>query len=125
MKILYAILALVFLLFAALQWNDPDPMIWITGYSLVAVSCALAALGRYPAWWMWGVAGIIGLWMLAASPAMLQWANSGFVDITGEMKATTPVIEESREFLGLLIAFGAMLPLAVGAHRRKRLRANN
>ena len=41
--------AVLFLLAALLQWNDPDPAIWMAGYGLAAALSALAAIGRYPA----------------------------------------------------------------------------
>lgn len=46
-----------------------------------------------------------------ASPGVIHWVQQGFPDIAGAMKASTPVIEESREFFGLVIAFATMLAL--------------
>lgn len=118
MKILLLLLTFVFLVFAYLQLNDPDPIHWTLGYLAIAVSCGLAAFGRYPKWWLWGVTLTFGIWMLLAAPGILHWAQQGFPDITGEMKASTPVIEDSREFLGLLIAFAVMVFLIM----RSRIR---
>lgn len=115
MKALYILLALVFLVFAYLQLNDPDPIHWTLGYLAIAISCALAAFGKYPKWWLYGVTAIIGIWMLTAAPGVVHWVQQGFPDIAGEMKASTPVIEEARECFGLVIAFAVMLPLAFKA----------
>ena len=37
----------VFIVFAALQYNDPDPYLWIPIYLYAAVLCYLAAKGRF------------------------------------------------------------------------------
>ena len=118
MKALNIVLTLIFLVFAGLQLNDPDPIHWTLCYLAIAVSCALAAFGRYPKWWLRGVTAIIGVWMLTASPAFLRWVNGGFPNITGRMEDSRPIIEETREFLGLLIAFGVMLHLVISGRRR-------
>ena len=47
MKVLNLLLAALFLLFAFVQINDPDPALWILIYGLMAVACILAAFGRY------------------------------------------------------------------------------
>ena len=118
MKVLNIVLTLVFLVFACLQLNDPDPIHWTLGYLAIAVSCALAAFGKYPKWWLWSVTAIIGVWMLTASPAFFRWMNGGFPNITGQMEDSRPIIEETREFLGLLIAFAVMLYLVIAGRRR-------
>lgn len=42
MKYIHLILCLIFLLFAGWQYNDPDPILWITIY-LIAAYCAFKA----------------------------------------------------------------------------------
>jgi len=118
MKVLNIVLTLIFLVFAGLQLNDPDPIHWTLGYLAIAVSCALAAFGKYPKWWFWGVAAIIGVWMLTASPAFFRWVRGGFPNITGQMEDSRPIIEETREFLGLLIALAVMLYLIIAGRRK-------
>lgn len=118
MKALYMFLALVFVAFALLQLNDPDPIHWTLGYLAVAVSCGLAASGRFPKWWLWGVTAVMGLWTLSATPGIVHWARAGFPDIAEHMQAGKPLIEETREFLGLLMATGTMLFLSLVKPRR-------
>lgn len=117
MKLLYIFLTMVFLVFAGLQLNDPDPIHWTLGYLSVAVSCGLAVFGKFPKWWLWGITAIIGAWMLIASPGVIHWVEQGFPNIAGTMKAGTPVIEDSREFFGLAIAFAVMLWLALASRK--------
>ncbi|MBX2983193.1 MAG: transmembrane 220 family protein [Flavobacteriales bacterium] len=113
MKIIYLILCVMFLVFAGLQLNDPDPIHWVLAYLAIAISCALVAFGKYPKWWLWGVTIVFGVWMLIASPAFFRWVQEGFPNIAGQMEDSRPIIEETREFLGLLIAFIVMLTLAL------------
>ncbi len=117
------LLTAIFLIFAYLQLNDPDPIHWTLGYLAIAVSCGLAAFGRFPRWWLWGVTAVFGAWMLMALPGVIHWVQQGFPDIAGAMKASTPVIEESREFFGLVIAFATMLALvALGRAHAQRVK---
>lgn len=112
MKIIYLVLCVMFLVFAGLQLNDPDPLGWTLVYLAVSISCALVAFDKHPKWWLWAATAIIGIWMLTASPAVFRWVQGGFPNIAEEMKATQPIIEDTREFFGLLIAFVVMLWLA-------------
>lgn len=117
-KLLLLLLTLVFLVFAYLQLNDPDPIHWTLGYLAVAVSCGMAAFGIYPKWWLRGITAIFAAWMLIASPGVIHWVEQGFPNIAGSMKASTPVIEESREFFGLLIALAMMVVLLLDGRRK-------
>lgn len=39
---------IVFLSWAGFQYNDPDPVLWMTVYGLAAVGCLLFLLHRFP-----------------------------------------------------------------------------
>lgn len=45
-KLLYYLFGLLFLVFAGLQYNDPDPLIWILVYLFPAICSVLAARGK-------------------------------------------------------------------------------
>lgn len=105
MKILNLVLAAMFVVFAFVQINDPDPVIWILIYGAMAVTCVLAAFGHYY------YVVLIGLLILYVGYSFVffdgvrEWLVSEdksmlFDDIA---KMQYPYIEESREFLGLLI----------------------
>ena len=105
MKVLNLLLAALFLLFAFVQINDPDPALWILLYGLMAVACIFAAFGRYYP----KVISVVLILYLALSffylPGVIEWLGSEhksmlFDDIA---KMQYPYIEESREFLGLFI----------------------
>jgi hypothetical protein len=105
MKVVNLLLAVMFMLFAFVQINDPDPIVWILIYGSMAVICILAAFRVYPRIGM----GILLVIFLAYSMYFLdglkEWFRQEdksilFDDIA---KMQHPYVEESREFLGLMI----------------------
>lgn len=111
MKLLNLLLAAMFLLFAFVQINDPDPALWILIYGLMAVACVLAAFRHYYP----GAISVLLIIFLAYSffylPGVIEWLNSEeksllFDDIA---KMQHPYIEESREFLGLFICIAVLV----------------
>jgi hypothetical protein len=100
----------VFLLSALVQINDPDPLPWIAVYGAAAALCAasLARRGSRAA-----PALLLAVSLAAAArlaPRVL--ASAEIADIFGSMKATDPLVEETREMLGLLIVAAWMAVLA-------------
>lgn len=113
MKALNIFLSLMFVLFAGLQYNDPDPYVWMPIYLYAAVFCWLAARQRfYPKWY---IAGILVYLVYATYKFFDQngvedWFTKHNAENLAEtMKATKPWIEETREFFGLFICIGALL----------------
>ncbi|TNE68967.1 MAG: hypothetical protein EP344_00865 [Bacteroidetes bacterium] len=104
MKILNWILAILFALFAAVQYNDPDPFQWILLYGGVAVFYMLAAAGRVYRWAVWAWLVWIVIWAGLLLPEFSGWIQMGTPSIVESMKTDKPYIEFAREFLGLLIA---------------------
>jgi hypothetical protein len=112
MKIRYAFwpLAVVFIAFAALQLNDPDPVLWVALYLVPAAVAAAVATGRrVPQSVAWALA--LGYLALAA-----WWWPTRFDGLTGPMNPGTTV-EEGREALGLLI--GALGLALCGYYARR------
>ena len=109
MKTVNLVLAGLFVLFALLNLNDVDPTQWVLYYGLIAAACALAAFGRFNKWLvlLLGLYSIIQVGILL--PEFINWVKMDMPTITGEMKATEPHVEYTREFLGLFIGLGAML----------------
>jgi len=104
MKIVNWTLAVVFALFAIVQYNDPDPIPWILLYAGVSAHFAMAALGKMyrPAVWLWLIASAI--WAAKLVPDFINWIQMGEPSIVETMKAEQPWIELTREFLGLVLA---------------------
>lgn len=111
MKALNYVLAAVFFLFAAVQYNDPDPLLWIAVYAAVGTLCLLAALGGHFKWLTGAFTLAVLVWMGSLAPGMADWARMGFPTIVGSMKAEAPHIELVREFLGLLTTLLSLLHL--------------
>lgn len=103
MKIFNLFLTLLFALFAAVQFNDPDPWGWALMYGFVAAVCGFAAFGRFHAYALYLGLGIALIWMATLLPGFINWIKMGMPTITGSMKAESPHVELTREFLGLVL----------------------
>lgn len=103
-RYLWLLPALLFAWSAYVQWNDPDPVVWILAYGAVATCCALAAFGRRPRAAITVLLVALGGWMLWMVPGFVRWLGMGAPSIVEEMQAHAPHIEVVREFLGLLVA---------------------
>lgn len=103
MRTLNLILTLLFVLFAIAQINDPDPLLWMGYYLLVALVSALAFKSIYPAYLILagGLVSVIGIGLLL--PEFIRWLQMGAPTIVEEMQAEAPHIEFTREFLGLFL----------------------
>ncbi|MFT4762658.1 MAG: hypothetical protein ACI9XO_000513 [Paraglaciecola sp.] len=102
MKITNIVLCILFLLFAAVQFNDPDPWIWVALYTLVAAVCGMAAVGNYRKTLILLGLAVCGIELFNIGPEFLKWIDMGMPNIVDEMKTEAPHIEFAREFLGLL-----------------------
>jgi hypothetical protein len=117
-KVANVAMLVLFLVAAGLQYNDPDPMVWIGMYGLAAVASGLYAAQRL-AWSFAASVGVAALvWAATFAPRVLGTASPG--DLVRSMKAETPQVEESREALGLLIVAAWMAALAVRARRAQK-----
>jgi hypothetical protein len=124
MKAFNIIFAILFVLFAALQYNDPDPYIWMPIYLYAAVLCWQAFKGKY-----YPKAYLIGILIYAIYAIYLVFTKDGVIDwiekhnaegITKTMHAEKPWIEDAREFLGLLILIVVLLIDFLYAKKRRR-----
>lgn len=105
MKLTGRIFAIIFLLFAAVQLNDPDPEIWAPVYGYAAVISAL--IGFKKVVWPAIIIGVVGYFAGAVymfTPDVFgNWISEEMANQTTDMK--TVVMEEGREFWGLVICF--------------------
>ncbi|WP_420149337.1 transmembrane 220 family protein [Spirosoma sp.] len=96
-KTLSIVFGLLFVLFAAFQYNDPDPEVWVPIYGLAAIACfmAFAGVGR---WWFYVVMAV-----MYSVAAWYQWPPvfEGF--LFNEMGMRSVNIEMAREAGGLAI----------------------
>ncbi len=105
MKALHITLAILFLAFTIVQFNDPDPFLWIMIYGSMIAVCAMAAYKMFFPKLLLLQGGIYLVYCAFLWSGVSQWFASDdksmlFDDIA---KMQYPYIEESREFLGLVI----------------------
>jgi len=107
MKVFNFIFCILFIVSAGLQYNDPDPYIWIPIYLIGAVISFQASRGKvYPVFTLLvsAIFLIYDLYLFFDKFGVMSWLNEHNAEnIAGSMKASTPWIEETREFFGLLI----------------------
>lgn len=122
MRILNLIFALLFLISAILQYNDPDPWLWIPIYLFAAFLAWRAFRGILHRQAMIGgilVFGVYAVYLFFTENGVLDWITKHEAEnIAASMQATKPWIEDTREFFGLLIII--LLFTANLLHRRSR-----
>ena len=110
------VVATLFLISAAVQLNDPDPVGWTAIYGSAAAACLVRRSSRH-AWLLAGLVGLAALiWAATLTPVLAEFRPG---DLFRSMKAETPSIEKSRELLGLLIVFAWMVVLIVVSRRTR------
>jgi len=120
MKVINFILVLLFLVFTSVQFNDPDPILWILIYGNMAVLSVLAIVRMRFVYWM--IASLI-FYLVYASlliKGAWEWLQSPYRSLLFDdiAKMQYPYIEETREFLGLLICV-AVLAFHLLSSRKK------
>ena len=107
MKLFNITMGSLFVVFALLQYNDPDPYIWIPIYGVAALLSFMNAKGNFDKFSHWGVLTaclIYGVSLVIKENGVLSWMNEhNSESLVESMKATKPWIENAREFGGLLI----------------------
>lgn len=102
MKNISLFFSILFIVFAIVQYNNPDPLFWVSLYLLPAIVCFLSYANRPNK--MAYIALLIGY----ATAAIMLFPDR-FEGIGEQMKADQPWIEEARESLGMGIVAIAML----------------
>jgi hypothetical protein len=113
MKILNLIFCLLFIVSAGLQYNDPDPYLWIPIYSIGALISFKAYQGIYfpRLSLLFSIfLFIYSVYLFFDKYGVLTWIfDHQAENIARSMKASAPWIEETREFFGLLILIFVLL----------------
>ncbi|MDH4091722.1 MAG: transmembrane 220 family protein [Cyclobacteriaceae bacterium] len=111
MRIVNFLLAAMFLVFAFVQINDPDPVVWILIYGGMAVVCIMAIFEFYVRKFLIGLLAVFLVYSFFYVPGVLEWLRhdnkSALFDEVAKMEHL--YIEESREFLGLMICISVLL----------------
>lgn len=125
MRILNSFLALMFLVFAFLQVNDPDPILWILIYGAMAATSVMAIFEYYIPALMYALFFGYVVYLIILFPGAMDWFNSQdrsllFDDIA---KMQYYYIEEAREFLGLLICEAVLVFYLIRARAMAKMNA--
>ncbi|MEP6949163.1 MAG: transmembrane 220 family protein [Ginsengibacter sp.] len=112
MKIFNFFFVFVFIVFAALQYNDPDPYVWMPLYLYAALLCWFAAKKKFnpKTYWLgFVVYGAYAVYKIFDENGLADWITKHHAqNIAETMKAETPWVEESREFFGLVIMIAVL-----------------
>ncbi len=124
MKIFNWFFIFCFIVFAALQYNDPDPYIWMPIYLYAAFLCWQSIKARFNPvlyWIGYVVYGGYAIYKVFDENGLLDWIryhNAG--SITETMKANHPWVEETREFFGLVIVIVVLIINHIYLSRKKK-----
>ena len=112
MRVAQVLMAMVFVGFATLQFNDPDAMLWAGAYIMVAAQCAASA-ARRPS-----IAASILLTVMLITWATVITINEGNT-LSHINVSELPSSEIARELAGLGLAAGWCALTAAHATRKR------
>jgi hypothetical protein len=112
------LMLLMFVFSAIVQYNDPDPYVWIPVYGAAAVACGLELSHRLR-WWLPAMIGV-GTVVWAATIAPHVFGRVPFLEMFSAWEMKNEGVEESREMYGLLIVALWMVVLAVADVKSRR-----
>ncbi len=108
---------LVYLLSAAVQYNDPDALVWAAIYLAAAAMCALQFRRNPPRWLAPALVAISVVWIGMLLPRIVGQVS--LEEIFASISMRTRAVEEAREIGGLSLV---ILWAAVLWHRQRATR---
>ena len=104
-KAINVTLSIIYFLFAIVQLNDPDGIIWFLIYGIVATICIYSNFKVVSKKILIAIIVLlIGFSAFHFSPFIEYLQTENKDEIFGEMVYEKPYLEGSREFIGLLLA---------------------
>ncbi|MFD1616314.1 transmembrane 220 family protein [Gelatiniphilus marinus] len=104
-KTINFMLCILFIVFALLQLNDPDGILWFSIYFIVAILCLYNSFKPIPKSFL--IITIVALLFFAVLHFSLfidYLKTENKEEIFGKMDYKKPYLEGTREFIGLLLA---------------------
>ena len=124
MRLFNFICIVLFIVAAILQYNDPDPFIWVPIYLFSTFLCYKAFQKIYiPVLYIIGLAAytVYAVILFFDNNGVLNWSSKHHSEsIVQTMQATKPWIEETREFFGLLILIFVLLINMVWLKKKRK-----
>ncbi len=99
---LNGVMAALFVLGVAVQYNDPDPALWMALYGAAAALSVLVAVRGTAPLWATASVGLVALAWAAGWAVGVSGLNA-YVHMFDAWEMRTAPIEEARETSGLLI----------------------
>ncbi len=114
------LLCVIFLLFAYVQFNDPDPYVWVAIYGVVALLFGISNFMVIPKIVLIALISGLVLFSLFHIGYFIDWLQSDeHSELFGEMVYEKPYIEGTREFMGLIIAILSLVFLQVQLSKKE------
>ena len=101
LRVLNVVMGFLFVLAAAVQYNDPDPVRWVVIYGAAAVACWLSLRRRLRAGFVVVVGAVALVWALTIVPSVA--GKVSFSQLFTDLAMHAPLVEEGRETGGLLL----------------------
>src|SRR5919198_5862613 len=105
-----AVMVLLFLFSASLQFNDPDPVQWVAVYTAAAVISGFEVARRTRIWAPLALTCVAVIWAAFIASGV---HDVRFADMFAQWEMKNVQIEEERETYGLLIVATWMIAIAV------------
>jgi hypothetical protein len=112
-----AIMCLAFLFSVIVQFNDPDPLTWVSIYGAAMLVCAFELRRRVHPLVPAAIALVALIWAATIAPRVIGQVPFGAMFAEFEMKNAG--VEESREMYGLVLIALWMIAVASAAWRRR------
>jgi len=108
----------LFFIFGIVQWNDPDPYLWVALYFYVAICILLNVYTNYSKYPI--LIGMVFCTVMLYNyiPDVVQWYKDGMPSIMKSMKAESKYIELVREFFGLFISISTLVFYFIRANKQ-------
>lgn len=104
-RIINITLFVLFILFAVVQLNDPDPILWTIIYTSIAILALISNYKRIPKMLLWGILIMLLVFASRYFSSLVDWLQTDNKnELFGEMVYDKPYLEGTREFLGLIMS---------------------
>jgi uncharacterized membrane protein len=110
------VMIVAFLFSVIVQYNDPDPLVWMAIYGAAMIACILFAFGKSPSFLPRIILSIAVIWALTIAAQVI--GKVGFSELFQAFEMKDERVEVGREFGGLLIIVFWMSVLAIARFRR-------